>query len=1388
MILAEDKFDEEIRRKYSQRQESDEFPTYHLTKWRITSKGNSRYVFPDNFDPKNKLYGYLEPRGTKDFPLVPIMVTKLVSWSFKDHGIWIKSKKAHYKLKEPEKEDLRFRAKFGLIMNLIDLFEKDFIALHAKRTPNSVYNLMSPSESIIKEHSNPPLNVLHSHPFDLDLLQLYPEFVYQSLLNFDPLLNEYCVFMKSLKEINCQKTNNKKKIDYLKSAQESERRSNRSPWGDWLGGDVKVSPNKLIDIQIRTAQRRTTVASSATSSNNKNDIFLTQQPMKEYSCKAMEAAKCVLQPYLVKSSKIEKYSPITEDNIINGLIANIILQSTILNLELMLYVIESLRISSDKVKKAFFLKKIPEKSDKVDFKVCGGKVVFCTWLDFCLILLKTNKGETEEMIVVAILKLICDFSPINTKKQLQVMKDKFAVDWISIVDRITKFASDHRIRRVIAACIRTRDHLVSLEKKSEPPKIQHVTTKKDIITIKDVITIDDEDVETNKTNQTREELRLKRLTTLLKKAKGNSHRASSRSVGEVATMAPPEADWSAEPEQETSTNISWNATDTGWNSSAQNIKPEDKQTNEENPTFEEKPFSGYGVSGWQKVDHQKMSSWANASSKDEKISSKEPEKRSNTVSSWTKSSKSWGSKGGTTSEIHESSTSKDDAKFSEDGSSTSKADSKFLNKHEQDDMKKDDSSNHTWGRNNIRNPHEKNANKSSIWREERRNLYLDGKENQNNMSSKLEKQDSTDREDMNNTFSKSFSKKQSWENKENSSTKQDNKNPESLSMKLSWGSKEKTLDKLDNKSSAWNIDTNTKIDDYKDNERIKNSFSMKQSCRSNDETSEKLENKSFTWKVDSSTKFDESKDNEKIQNPFPMKKSRGSSDKTSEKQESKSSTWLIHKAKVDDCNDSVKMQNSYPMKQSWGSKDRTSEKPEKKNFNWSVDSNTNIGGCEDNVKDQNSFSMKQSLRSEDKMSEEQENKSSTWSVDGKLSNENKQKGTKDNVDNKSKESMANKNTWGSKDDPSAKHDTKNSTWGKRISWSNVRKVTEKKLKQHQNTAWGNPRSSQEKNVYHSVGNDIAKSREEKKTDKTWSCKSNNEKEINESSLEKDNGVQPFSSKSFLSDENLSKTSSKGWNSGRDILKPNNTTISSGGWACKKSSSNIVTSWGGETNPSQKITSWSRSNSSNFSSSCQSNQPQSSIRNSPDQKTEDGEITDDAVKKNSNNKSIRVDIRKNASINPSNGVRSSLTAGAMGRGRGKQRTLPAWMTVNKNKTEVDDRPTPGLEQNMDVESNNLPMKRHINEIVPNRTYQRPLNNDKFQRVSDKEKRPSRGHEASVVTHHSVKKNSDNNWSKSKENSSSVNVSDHNRSLNVRGAPMGRGRGKQRTLPAWMTANN
>ena len=169
-----------------------------------------------------------------------------------------------------------------------------------------------------------------------------------------------------------------------------------------------------------------------------------------FSKQNMSGAIALLAPYLSptpsfqekKSFDYSKYSILDnpKDNVIN-FVEEIIMNGVIASSELILLVVECITRSGESVKKAMF--RLNEQT-----QLSGGKFVFIKWLSFAIDrieqrqkagdVLVPGESRVEEMIVGSIMELICSFSVIKKEKQLGVLKNKFGVDWISIVQQVRR--------------------------------------------------------------------------------------------------------------------------------------------------------------------------------------------------------------------------------------------------------------------------------------------------------------------------------------------------------------------------------------------------------------------------------------------------------------------------------------------------------------------------------------------------------------------------------------------------------------------------------------------------------------------------------------------------------------------------------------------------------------------------------------------------------------------------------------------------------------------------------------------------------------------------------------------------------------------------------------
>lgn len=63
---------------------------------------------------------------------------------------------------------------------------------------------------------------------------------------------------------------------------------------------------------------------------------------------------------------------------------------------------------------------------------------------------RNDQAQTEEMIACSIMELICSFGTVIKKeKQLDVLKTKFNVDWIDIVEKVSFAREFHPILKLL---------------------------------------------------------------------------------------------------------------------------------------------------------------------------------------------------------------------------------------------------------------------------------------------------------------------------------------------------------------------------------------------------------------------------------------------------------------------------------------------------------------------------------------------------------------------------------------------------------------------------------------------------------------------------------------------------------------------------------------------------------------------------------------------------------------------------------------------------------------------------------------------------------------------------------------------------------------------------
>ena len=193
----------------------------------------------------------------------------------------------------PSQEELHLplRARAGLLSNLADLLTEPcggardadggdggdgdgdgpggtaptYVSIHAKRTPDEVHALLTPTEEQLVLHNRPAEGrSLNASPFDLDLLRTCPGFVRHHLEALDEALDGECAFFQALDRMEAARreggdgsagSGTWPAEALRRSAEEAEARGRRRPWGEFLPGTLgsSVRPNRLIDIQIQEA-------------------------------------------------------------------------------------------------------------------------------------------------------------------------------------------------------------------------------------------------------------------------------------------------------------------------------------------------------------------------------------------------------------------------------------------------------------------------------------------------------------------------------------------------------------------------------------------------------------------------------------------------------------------------------------------------------------------------------------------------------------------------------------------------------------------------------------------------------------------------------------------------------------------------------------------------------------------------------------------------------------------------------------------------------------------------------------------------------------------------------------------------------------------------------
>jgi len=153
-----------------------------------------------------------------------------------------------------------------------------------------------------------------------------------------------------------------------------------------------------------------------------------------FSTQNMSKAIAQLAPFLSPTPSYQdkesfdytKYSIVDDNKEIHAKFKEeIVMNGAILSFEMILLVVECIKRSSDALKKSLFcLNKKTQSSP--------GKFIFVKWLSYAINrieekqkdgdILAAGDSQKEDMIAVSIMELICSFSVIKNKKQLELLK------------------------------------------------------------------------------------------------------------------------------------------------------------------------------------------------------------------------------------------------------------------------------------------------------------------------------------------------------------------------------------------------------------------------------------------------------------------------------------------------------------------------------------------------------------------------------------------------------------------------------------------------------------------------------------------------------------------------------------------------------------------------------------------------------------------------------------------------------------------------------------------------------------------------------------------------------------------------------------------------------
>ena len=434
-----------------------------------SSCNSLRYPLPCNQKllASFQLHGVLIPSGKlSNLSSVHVVLNNLKFWIFDStplsEGFWVSSAGAWYNLKRPCEKKITVRvkvqseqsttailpsqadhhisisAKFGLLLNIIDLFSENCKI----KTKKDVKLLISQIVNDPEESTS-----------IFEYVKSYNEICYRSseTVNFKLLEISSNFAKRFLQKIDSHSYIDSWVKNRLESMVDQSRANEMLQWNNNDNANsfnkAKVCKNNYQVTQglqrATTSRRKLEIDISSVSQvsvqitmveSNQKDFDLDSGSIKitnrssTFSSKYHADAQKQLSPYLTLESGIDQAKL---DDFINTILS----PTSVHSLEYMLICIKELTGSTKKVLKTLFKKSAQ-----------GGRIIFIDWFNYAYLSMKQRRNknpssvftgeETDEMIVCEIMNFISNYVVIKEAKQLEVLKTKYDVDWFTIVIKV----------------------------------------------------------------------------------------------------------------------------------------------------------------------------------------------------------------------------------------------------------------------------------------------------------------------------------------------------------------------------------------------------------------------------------------------------------------------------------------------------------------------------------------------------------------------------------------------------------------------------------------------------------------------------------------------------------------------------------------------------------------------------------------------------------------------------------------------------------------------------------------------------------------------------------------------------------------------------------------